>query len=175
MPNLLFSKPYYNLKGFREHKTSKECCFLCRRDSQRGTTIQYYFTAYGICLFRCPRVDFPNICLRVGILTPLANSANSSFKCLKARFFQSSITGCMAQTGQGPHTVWESISSHLFHVPQADSTISVSFPESQLMLCLAVINCLSKSRNSNLGCIMKHRNSSLASSITFIMLHHHSH
>lgn len=48
-------------------------------------------------------------------------------------------------TFQGLHAVRESVSILLlFHVTQTDSTISVSFPESQLLLCLAVVNCLRK-------------------------------
>lgn len=81
-----------------------------------------------------------------GSLTPLPSWVNSHFKCSKARFCMGSSTSHVSQSGPGLHTVWESISICVSHVPQADNTITVFFPESRLLLCLAVVNYLSKCR-----------------------------
>lgn len=124
----------------------KKPAFLCRSDIQTRTKILYYFTAYTVCAFRFPWFYYPPLRLKMGVFTSLPSWVNSHFDCSKARFRKGSNTSHVAQSGPGLHTVCEPISIGVFHVPQADSTITVSFPESRLLLCLAVVNCLSKCR-----------------------------
>lgn len=156
----------------------------------KGNTYSVFFTVYIVCIFQCPKFDFPRLCLKMGVWTPLSNGqiqvlivqrqdssrapplfGSFSFCQIKISYTTKKSNVACIFSGP-PHCL--RVHQHLFVPRSTDNIISVFFPNSQPLLCLAIVSCLSKwYRNSNLRCIMRHRNSSLAFSITFIMLYQH--
>lgn len=113
------------------------------RHSKENKNFVLFYGLHYLCI-SVPQILL-SYTLRMGVLTSLPGWVNSSFNCSKARFCKGSNTAAWLSLGQASILSGSpsAFGCSMFH---KQTVQSLSLPESRLLLCLAVVNCLSKCR-----------------------------